>query len=351
MTMSDTRRPRVVVLDDYEGAVGASSHFDAIHERIDLRAVRMPLDRDALADAVAEAPIVVTLRERTRLDRAHLAAMADTELILQTGGHAYHVDVAAATDEGIAISLGRGSRSPAPVVAEIVFGLLIDHFRGLTPAINAMRAGGWPATSGRSLYGKVLGVLGLGRHGVSVARLGRAFGMEVVAWGPTLTDDRAAAEHATRLDLDELLAVADVVSINLRLSPSSTGLIGAEQLALLKPHAVLVNTSRGPIVDESALVDALRRETFGGALLDVFDEEPLPRSHPLRSLPNVIATPHLGYTVDVAFDDFAATSAQQLTAYLDGRLGVEHLLNPEVVDRASRRFGGFRSPRDDANDP
>ena len=340
-------RPRVVVLDDYEGGVSGSRHLAGLADRVDLVALRHPVGPDDLADAVAGAPFVIAVRERTRFTEPVLAEMAGVELLLQTGGHAYHVDVDAATRHGVMVALGRGSRAPAPVVAELVMGLMLAWYRNLVPAVTDMRAGGWPTTLGRLLQGRTLGVLGLGRHGVAVARLARAFGMDVVAWGPTLTPERAAAEGATALPLDDVLRAADVVSVHLRLADGTTGLLGARELALMGPQTLLVNTSRGPIVDEDALVDALRRGVIEGAALDVLDSEPLPPGHPLRALDNVLCTPHLGYVVDAAFDDFAATSALQLSAYLAGGLDPGLVLNPELALRRPGTWGGLAqgSPR------
>ena len=341
MSMNPARPPRVVILDDYERALARSPHLAALANRVELVAHDRQLGEEELATALADTPIVIAIRERTRFPADVLARMQDVELLLQTGGHAYHIDVEAASREGILVALGRGSKSPTPVVAELVMGLMIAWYRNLIPAAEGMRAGLWPASLGRVLSGRTLGILGLGRHGVTVARLAQAFGMAVVAWGPTLTPERAAAAGVTYLSLDEVLVRSDVVSIHLRLSPESTGLIGARELELMGPETLLVNTSRGPIVDEAALVDALRAGTIEGAALDVFDMEPLPADHPLRALDNVICTPHIGYTVDAAFDDFAETSAMQLRAYLDGVLDPALVLNPEVAQQHRQRWGGL----------
>lgn len=339
--MSDL--PELVVLDDLEGALAASPHLAALADRVTLRFLDHHVPPERLADEVGDARFLAAIRERTRFDRSTLETLRGLDLILQTGGHAYHVDAEAASEFGIPVALGRGSRRPTPVVAELVVGSLIAWFRGLPHAYAGMRSGGWPAALGRSLHGRRLGILGLGRHGVSVARLGRALGMEVVVWGPTLTADRAAAEQVMLLPLDEVLATSDAITIHLKLSAQSTGLIGARELALLRSDALLINTSRGPIVDETALVEALSTHRIGGAALDVFDVEPLPEDHPLRALDNVLLTPHLGYTVDVAFDDFARTTATQLAAYLDGALDPSLLLDVAALDvpPARPRLGGF----------
>ncbi|TDE07453.1 D-2-hydroxyacid dehydrogenase family protein [Jiangella asiatica] len=334
-------RPQVLVLDDYEGGVSGSPHLAELADRVELTALREPVSQRQLARAVEGVPVVIAIRERTGFSAETLAHLRGVELLLQTGGHAYHVDVPAATREGIMVALGRGSTTPAPVIAELVIGLMIAWYRRLVPTGQAMRAGAWPATLGRLLHGRTLGVLGLGRHGVMVARLARAMGMRVLAWSTSMTPERAAAEQVEAAGFDDLLVRSDVVSIHLRLAPETTGLVGARELALMGPHSVLVNTSRGAIVDEAALVDALRSGTIEGAALDVFTQEPLPPDHPLRRLDNVLCTPHIGYTVDAAFDDFALTSAAQLRAYLDHRLDPALVLNPAVAWERPGQWGGL----------
>jgi phosphoglycerate dehydrogenase-like enzyme len=334
-------RPRVVLLDDYEGALAGSPHLRRLADRVELVPVDRPLDPRELAEVLTGAPIVIAVRERTRFTAEVLGCMADVELLVQTGGHAYHIDVAAATGQDVLVTLGRRSKAPSPVVAELVMGLLVAWYRNLLPVTQAMRRGEWPASRGRLLGGRTLGVLGLGRHGVTVARLARAFGMRVVAWGPTLTAERAAAEDVEPMGMDDVLRESDAVTVHLRLAPGTTALIGRRELELMGPGTFLINTSRGRIVDEAALVEALTGGVIEGAALDVFAEEPLPPRHPFRSLDNVICTPHIGYTVDAAFDDFAETSAGQLEAYLSGRLDRAHVLNPEVGERSPGRWGGL----------
>lgn len=337
--------PRVVVLDDYEGFLARSPVLSALDGRIELVPYDRPLREADLEAALRDVPIVIALRERTPFPADVLARMPDVELLLQTGGHAYHIDRDAATSSGIAVALGRASIRPSPVIAELVVGLMIAWYRGIVPAVQGMRSGAWPAQPGRLLRGRTLGILGLGRHGITVARAAKALGMRIVAWGPSLTVERAAAEEVELLSLPRLLTQADIVSVHLRLSPESTGLIGARELELMGPNTFLINTSRGAIVDEDALLAALRDRRIEGAALDVFTHEPLPPDHPFRFLDNVICTPHIGYTVDAAFDDFARTSVSQLDAYLRGELDPELLINPEVLDRHSATRGGFLGGR------
>ena len=336
-------RPRVLVLDDYEGAMLRSPHLAALADRIELDAIGEPVEPDEFAKRVRGIPIVVAVRERTRFTAEVFARMPSVELLLQTGGHAYHVDAEAATRHGILVALGRGSKAaPSPVVAELVIGLMIAWYRNLVPAVNGVRDGRWPASLGRLLTGRTIGLLGFGRHGVTVARLARGLGMRVLAWSPTLTPERAAAAGAEAVEFDDLLTRSDVVSVHVPLRPETVGLVGARELRRMGPGTLLVNTSRGPIVDEAALIEALSTRTIEGAALDVFDSEPLPPDHPLRTLDNVLCTPHIGYTVDAAFDDFAETTAAQLRAYLAGELDPGLVLNPQVARLRPAVWGGLR---------
>jgi len=337
----------VVILDDYENLLVSSAHLGALSDEVDLVSLGQPVEPTALTAALAGAPMVIAIRERTRFTDEVLSSMADVELLLQTGGHAYHVDVEAATRRGILVALGRGSNDPAPVVAELVIGFMISWYRSLFTVTAGIRVGEWPAVSGRLLSGRTLGILGLGRHGTTVARLARAFGMKVVAWGPTLTPERAAAEGALSLPLDDVLRQADVISVHLRLAPSTTHLIGERELRLMGPNTLLINTARGSIVDEAALITALREGLIEGAALDVFEQEPLPENHPLRTLDNAMCTSHIGYTVDAAFNDFAETSAKQLRAYLRGELDPALVLNPEAVRERVGVWGGLAPSADE----
>lgn len=333
-------KPRALVLDDYEGGMAGSQHLADLADDVEVTFLREPVDVEQLAREVEGVSIVIAIRERTRFTAEVLGRIRGVELLLQTGGHAYHVDVPAATEHGVLVALGRGSKAPAPVVAELVVGLMIAWYRQLPATIQGVRDGQWPAALGRLLHGRTLGILGLGRHGATVARLARGMGMHVLAWSPTLTPERAEAEQVEAAAFDDLLARADVVSVHLRLAPETTGLIGHREFALMGADTFLVNTSRGPIVDEAALIEVLWTRSIEGAALDVFDREPLSVDHPLRTLDNVLCTPHIGFTVDAAFEDFAYTSAVQLRSYLAGDLDPGLVLNPEVARiRAGRRAG------------
>jgi D-3-phosphoglycerate dehydrogenase len=282
--------------------------------------------------------VLLAIRERTRIDAALLERLPDLELILQTGGHAYHVDQEAASGRGVVVALSRRARMASASVPELTFGLMLAVLRRIHPLAGELAAGQWPAAMGGTLAGRTLGILGLGRHGRPVARIAAAFGMLVLAWdrdpGREYPDDEPVAE---RLPLDDLLERSDVVSVHLKLSPASTGLLDRGRLARLRPGAILVNTARGAIVDEQALVEALH----GGAGLDVFATEPLPPGHPLRSAPNVVLTPHIGWKVEEVFTEWAEIAAEQLDAWLAGRLPPEEVLDPAAMEISRDRLGGL----------
>jgi D-3-phosphoglycerate dehydrogenase len=336
-----TARPRLLVLDDHEGRIAAAPAMARLRELADVTVLDRGLADDDLP-ALAGTWVLMAVRERTKLDEAFFERLPELELVLQTGGHAYHLDESAATRRGIVVALGRRATVASSAVPELTFGLMIAVLRRIHPLAAELAGGAWPATVGGTLAGRTLGILGLGRHGRPVARIGAAFGMDVVAWdrrGRGGSDDRVEL-----LALDDLLARADVVSVHLRLSPESTGLLSRRQLALMRPGAVLVNTARGAIVDEDALVDALRSGRLAGAGLDVFATEPLPPDSPLRALDNVVLTPHIGWKVDELFAEFTRIAAEQLEAWLAGRLPPGEVVAPAAVQVARGRLGGLSLP-------
>jgi phosphoglycerate dehydrogenase-like enzyme len=325
-------RPSVLVLDDREGLLAGSRGMDRMRQLAEVRILTGSLDQ--LSDAeLAGVQVLMAVRERTRLDAAALARLPALELILQTGGHAYHLDGAYAAAHGIPVTLGRRAFGPRAAMPEITFALAVAALRMIPAAHQSMVQGEWSPFVGRTLRGRTLGILGYGRHGVNIARIARAYGMNVVAW--QRRPDTPQQDGVDRLPLHELLAVSDIVSIHLKLSEESRGLLGAEQLALMKPRSVLINTSRGAIVDESALIAALKNGPLAAAGLDVFEHEPLAPDSPLRSLPNVVLTPHIGWTVEEVLIEFADIAADQLEQYLAGTLERTQLLEPNVAVRPS----------------
>jgi len=326
-------------MDDYEGELAQAPAMGRLRALAEVTILNRPLeagDRHFLKGV----QMLLPLRERTAMDSQFFDACPDLELVLQTGGHAYHLDRAAATERGIVVALGRRATKASVIVPELVFGLMLGLIRQIYPLTTEMMKGGWPESIGGSLAGRTLGILGYGRLGRPVARLAAAFGMQVMAWdrGSTHSVDEFVVK---RLPLDDLLAQADVISIHLRLSEESRGLLNRQRLRKMKPGAILINTSRGAIVDEPALVEALQENRLAGAGLDVFAVEPLPESSPLRTLPNVLLTPHVGWKVKDLLHEFVEIAADQLEQWLNGKLSGDEVLNPEAMAFGRKRSGGL----------
>ena len=319
---------KVTVLDDYQHAFDGSPAIKRLRQKaeVQIRTEKFVSEKE-LGNALKGSQAIVPIRERTRFPAALLKSLPDLELIAQTGNHAYHIDMQAATEVGIIVTLAPGGIG----VTELTFGLMISVMRCIPQSDAAMRRGEWPLVLGYVLKGKTLGILGLGKVGSEVARIAQAFGMKVIAWGPTLTQERAEKAQVVYLPLEEVLRGADVVSVHLKLSDQSKGLLNEARLRLMKKNAYLINTARGAIVDEKALFKALDEKTIAGAALDVFVEEPLPTSSPLLGLDNVVLAPHLGWPTDAGFHGFAENAVENILNYMDGKL--TRALNPEARDR------------------
>ncbi len=305
---------RVAILDDFHDAYGALPQIDLLRERADVTIFTTPFGDPA---ALGGYEAVIATRERTKFTRELFERLPDLKILVQTGGHAYHIDLDAARERGVVVAKAPGASAEA--TPELTIGLMIAVMRQISRGDAGIRRGEWISPLGRVMTGKTLGILGLSRVGSRVARLARAFDMRVLAWGRSLTKEEALRFGAERRDFDALLAESDVVSVHVALTPSSRGMLDAQKLALMKPTAYLVNTSRGPVIDEGALVDALTSGRLAGAALDVFDREPLPADHPLTTLPNVVLTPHLGWPTDATYAGFAEDAVEALFAYMDGR--------------------------------
>ncbi|HTY81087.1 MAG TPA: D-2-hydroxyacid dehydrogenase family protein [Candidatus Bathyarchaeia archaeon] len=307
---------RVALLDDYQGIALSMADWKSLPAGTDVVAFPDHLaDEGALAARLADFDIVMAMRERTPFTRSLLERLPRLKLLITAGMRNASIDMKAAADRGITVCGTAGLPYPT---AELAWALILGLMRRLPAEDRATREGRWQVSLGVGLNGKTLGVLGLGTLGSRVAKVGRAFEMEVLAWSPNLTAARAAEVGATLAPRDELLARADIVSIHLVLGDRSRGLIGARELGLMKGSAYLVNTSRGPIVDEAALIRALRDGTIAGAGLDVFDIEPLPRDHPFRSLPNIVISPHLGYVTEETYRVFYGQALEDIQAFLRG---------------------------------
>lgn len=323
---------RVALLDDYQGVARSSADWDSLPAGTVVEVFRDHLtDETALAVRLASYDAVMALRERTPFPRSLLERLPNLKLIATAGMRNAAIDVAAATELGILVcGTGGGSRS----TMEITWALILALLRQIPREDQALRAGHWQETVGVGLDGKVIGIVGLGNIGAQVAEVARAFHMPIIAWSQNLTEARAAECGARLVTKEALLREADIVTIHLQLSPRTRGLIGKEDLAQMQRHAFLINTSRGPIVDEQALVDALRSGAITGAGLDVYDIEPLPQGHPFPDLPNVVLTPHLGYVTSETYERFYGQTLENIRAFLAGT--PERVINPEVLD--SRRL-------------
>ena len=305
---------QVAILDDYQHVALTMADWSEVAGHATITVFNDHLaDPDAVVERLKPFDVVCVMRERTPLPREVIERLPRLKMIASTGPFNASVDVAAAKERGIYVSTTGGY---VESTVELTWALILATARRIVDESVSVRGDGWQTSVGRQLGGTVLGVLGLGRIGSRVARVGEAFGMDVVAWSANLTPERAEKAGATYVSKQELFASADVLSIHLVLSERSRGLVGAEELALMKPTALLVNTSRGPIIDESALLDALRSRRIAGAGLDVFDTEPLPAGHPLRSLDNVVATPHIGYVAEQVYRVFYGEAAAKIARWL-----------------------------------
>jgi len=304
----------VAILDDYQRVALRMADWGTLPDGAAVTVFDDHLaDPDAVAARLRDFEVVVAMRERTPFSRALLERLPRLKLLVTTGMRNASIDVQAAADRGVVVCGTAGLPYPT---AELTWALILALARRVPAEDRATREGRWQVSVGVGLNGKTLGVLGLGTLGSRVARVGKAFEMTVLAWSQNLTAERAAEVGATLVGKDELLARADVATIHLVLGARTRGLIGARELALMKPSAYLVNTSRGPIVEEAALVAALRAGTLAGAGLDVFDEEPLPLDHPFRHLPSIVITPHLGYVTEEGYRIFYAHALEDIQAYL-----------------------------------
>ncbi|MEQ7127177.1 D-2-hydroxyacid dehydrogenase family protein [Actinopolymorpha sp. B11F2] len=304
----------VAVLDDYQEVAADLADWKALPDGTEVTFFADHLDdEDALVDRLQSYDVLVLMRERTPLRRPLIARLPRLRLVVTTGMRNASIDLDAAREHGVTVC---GTRGGTPGTVELAWALILAVVRHLPAEDARMRAGGWQHTLGTDLGGSTLGLLGLGRLGRAMVPVARAFGMDVIAWSQNLTDSAAADGGAVRVDKDELFARSDVLSVHLVLSARTRGLVGAHELGLMKPTAFLVNTSRGPVVDESALVAALQDRQIAGAALDVYDKEPLPAGHPLLSAPNTVLTPHIGFVTRGTYATWYPEAVDAIAAYL-----------------------------------
>jgi phosphoglycerate dehydrogenase-like enzyme len=311
------RGVRVAILDDYQNVALATADWSPVSARAGITVFTDHVaDADALVERLAPFDVVMVMRERTPLPRSVIERLPRLRMIASTGPQNASIDMAAAAEAGVHVAHTGGT---VAATVELTWALILGAARHLVTERQAVADGRWQTTVGRELDRRVLGVLGLGRIGARVARIGAAFGMDVVAWSTNLTADAAQEAGARYLPREEFFAAADVLSIHLKLGERTRGLVGAAELSTMKSTALLVNTSRGPIVDEAALLEALRSGSIAGAALDVFDTEPLPADHPLRTWTNVLATPHIGYVADRPYRIFFRDAVNAIAEWLDSQ--------------------------------
>jgi len=321
---------RIAVMDDWQGVARSAADWSAVEARAELAVFAEPFaDEDAAAALLADFDILVPMRERTELSAGLIARLPRLRMIALTGGRSQSLALDACTAAGVLVCNTGGERFSIGT-AELALGLMLAAARFIPAGDAAIRAGRFQGGVGVGpvLDGRTLGIIGFGKIGARVGGYGRALGMRLIAWSPNLTKDAAHAGGAQLVTKTELLAQSDIVSLHVILSPRSRGMIGVADLAAMKPGAILVNTSRGPLVDEAALLDALHAGHIQAAL-DVFAEAPLPSHHPLRTAPNTVLTPHLGYGTQDTFAQFYGESVQNILAFLDN--APTRVMNPDAL--------------------
>lgn len=320
---------KLAILDDYLDCARRLADWQRIAGRVEITVFTDPIPQDRLAATLAPFDILCLMRDRTALPRTLIQALPNLKFLTYTGGSNLALDGEAAAERGVVMATA-GAPNGLEEHFEFIWALIFATLRDIPANDAGMRQGRWQTGFGRALRGRTLGVVGMGNFGARVAEMAGHWRMKVVAWSQNLTEDKAAQHGAVRAEsLEALLRQSDVVTIHQRLSERTRGLIGAQQFAQMKPDAVLINTSRGPIVDEAALIAALTNGRIARAGLDVFDTEPLPADHPLRRLPNVVLSPHMGFSTEELLRSFHQQSLENVEAWLDGR--PLRLVDPDVV--------------------
>ena len=317
MNKESMNKYNIAVLDDYQSVALESADWSVLRDRANIVVFQNHLaDSDAVIERLLPFDVVCVMRERTPLPRKVIERLPNLKLIASTGSGNASIDIAAAGDHGIAVVHTEYRSDPT---VEFTWALILACARHIVTESNSVRSGGWQQTVGTDLRGKTLGVLGLGNVGSQVARIGSAFGMELIAWSQNMTPEAAKAAGAILVSKDQLFERADILTIHLVLSSRTCGLIGTAELEKMKPTAWLINASRGPIVEEQALITALQNKRLAGAAIDVFDIEPLPPSHPFRMLDNVLATPHIGYVSQGLYKTFYEDIVLNIRKWLDAQ--------------------------------
>jgi phosphoglycerate dehydrogenase-like enzyme len=324
---------RLAILDDYQNVALKFADWSAVSAKADITVFNDHVaDPDQVAARLKPFDILVVMRERTPLQRAMFERLPNLKLLVTTGMRNAAVDLKAATDHGVVVCGTAGGGAYSIATVEMTWGLILAVARSIPAHDRSVREGGWQLPLGTEVHGKTLGVVGLGKLGEQVAKIGQAFRMNVIAWSQNLTAERCAAVGVRHVGKDELFSTADFVTIHLVLSERTRGLVGTREIAAMKPSAFLINTSRGPVVDSAALRQALEAGKIRGAGIDVFDEEPLPANDPMRTLPRTVLSPHLGYVTDDNYRIFYAQCAEDVTGWLAGK--PVRVLNTEALTQS-----------------
>jgi phosphoglycerate dehydrogenase-like enzyme len=308
---------RLAILDDYQGVTLRLGPWDRLPEGLEIHVFRDTVtDPAALVARLAPFDVILAMRERTPFPRSLVEQLPNLRLLITTGARNRSIDLEACAERGLTVC---GTPSFAHPTVDLTWGLILSLMRRIPEQEAALREGRWQVALGNTLEGKTLGCVGLGNLGSRVAKVGAAFGMKVTAWSQNLTPERAASAGAEAVSKERLLAEADVVTLHLILSERSRGIIGAGDLARMKPSTVIVNTSRGPLIDQAALIAALKAGRIAGAGIDVYDQEPLPKDHPILSAPNTVLTPHLGYVTEENYRAYFQGAVEAVEGYLAGK--------------------------------
>lgn len=320
MTGTETHCMKIAILDDYQHVALKMADWSALAKRCQIDVIDRPLTvPDEAANVLAPYDIICMLRERTAAPRALLEKLPNLKLLAITGTQHRTLDLAAATELGIMVCHSSNHAGAHMGTPELTIALMLAAVRRIAQEDRRTREGKWQGSVGIQVYKRTLGIVGLGKIGRTVARVAQALEMNVIAWSPNLTEASAADVGVKRVEKDELFRTADIVTLHLVLGERSHGVVGKHELSLMKPTAFIVNTARGPLIDEAALIDTLTNRRIAGAALDVFWQEPIPKDHPLLALDNVVLTPHLGYVVEESYRAFYGDLVEAVTAWLDGK--------------------------------
>jgi phosphoglycerate dehydrogenase-like enzyme len=307
---------KIAILDDYQNCALSMADWSVLPPEAEITVfIDNIADLDALVARLLPFQVICAMRERTRFDRELIEKLPNLKLIATTGSWNAAIDMKACEELGITVA---GTGAAPNSTPELTWGVILALLRHIPDEVNSVRSGGWMVGVGGDLRGRTLALMGLGNIGSEMAKIGLAFGMKIIAWSQNLTDEKATAAGARLVDKETLFREADVLCIHTVLSTRTRGIVGAHELGLMKPTAYLINTSRGPIVDEAALIDILTRKAIAGAALDAYVPEPLPADHPFRTLPNVLATPHIGYVTEDTYRIFYGETVENIAAFLAG---------------------------------